>query len=143
MTASPSSAPLSTRLRLFLGALAAVAITLLAVYWTSPPKVTTATTMENAHGQVTGTSTAVVHDQRSDGVVLALCGLGIVFGLTAISGGRLKFTGPGGVGVEAIATAAAAGQTIGELSARVGTDDPQVQAALERWKGAIEGLKPQ
>jgi hypothetical protein len=102
------------------------------------PSVTTVTTTHGpAKNQV---STArQVQDQRSDGVILALLGLGSVLGLTAISGGRFAFTGPGGIRAE-IATVAEAGQLIGKVSERH-SDDPEVQVALARWQGTIDELK--
>jgi hypothetical protein len=136
--ANAQQAPLGTSLRVLLGLLAVVAFVLLAAYWSTPAKSTTVTTMYDKSGKV-ASSSREVQQQRSDGVVLGLLGLGAVLGLTAISGGRLSLTGPGGVGIQAAAALGAAGQAIGVASVKA-PDDQDVKDAVARWEGKLDAL---
>lgn len=136
---SNQNAPLALWLRLLLAALAAVVFVLLGLYWAMPAKSITVTTTYGKSEQRVS-STREVEDQRSDAVVLGLLGLGAVLGVTAISGGRLSLTGPGGVGLQAAAAIGAAGQAIGVASVQA-ADDPAVKAAIARWEGKLDALK--
>ena len=135
-----ASPPLNGVLRLLVGLLAVVALALLVTYWAMPAKSTTVTTMYSKSGQKSGSSRQV-QEQRSDGVVLGLLGLGAVLGLTAISGGRLSFTGPGGVSLQVVAAIGAAGEAIGAASVSAAADDPAFKDAAARWQGQLDAFK--
>jgi FtsZ-binding cell division protein ZapB len=83
----------------------------------------------------------------------------VILALTALLDARLKFTGPGGVGIEVQAVAAAANATIEpleeendrlraeiaqarpDLAETVAREDPHVAAARQRWKEVDQRLR--
>ena len=87
--------------------------------------------------------------EKSDAVILAGAGLAAILLLVAITGGRLKVTGPGGTGIEAVQVAGLAGEAVRVLKAeslrdfrrdsapetnKVVETSPTVEEAVRRWE---------
>jgi hypothetical protein len=129
-------------------ALVAVILAGIVVYYLVHPPTTTKTTTERDAQQTVTKTTVEEQAQVGEAILLGGFGFAAILGLTALRNGRLKFTGPGGSGVEAAtaAVAAAADATMtplmreherlrGELQAEGKSVelDPEVQEAVARW----------
>lgn len=152
---TPTKDRLLTRVQrgvLLVGALAIVF--LVALYVHSPPG-TTATELERDSKQHIVKTVRRETVQRSDVIVVAGLGFAFVMVLTVLFDGRVKLTGPGGAGIELVATAAAADAAIGQLTheneelraslakleGQAQPADPALLEALDRWKDVEERIR--
>lgn len=146
---TPPSHPQLTRAQKALLLISALVVVVLVVWYIgSPPKTTMITTERDADNRIVRT----IHEeqkQRSELIMLAGLGFAAILGLMALFDGRLKLTGPGGAGIELVATAAAADAAIAPLvheneelrerlvrleGQQVAPTDPALRDALDRWK---------
>lgn len=120
---------------------------------------TTRTTTERDQNQHLVMTVVEEQSSRSDALILAGLGFAVILALTALLDARLRFTGPGGVGIEVQAVAAAANATIEpleeenerlraeiaqarpDLAETVAREDPHVAAARQRWKEVDQRLR--
>lgn len=138
---------------LLVGALAI--ILLVALYVDSPPKTSVTEVERDAKHRVVKT---VQRDtaQRGDAIVVAGLGFALVLALMVLFDGRVKVTGPGGAGIELVATAAAADAAISQLTneneelresvaklegGQALPADPALREALDRWKDVEQRIR--
>jgi hypothetical protein len=144
----------SQKVILTVGAIAVALVTVLHIVF---PFDTTRTTTERDQEEFK--TVVEVQSSRSDALILAGLGFAVILALTALLDARLKFTGPGGVGIEVQAVAAAANATIEplekenerlreeiaqarpDLAETVAREDPHVAAARQRWKEVDQRLR--
>lgn len=137
----------------------AIAVALATVLYIVSPFGTTRTTTERDQNQDLVMTVVEEQSSRSDALILAGLGFAVILALTALLDARLRFTGPGGVGIEVQAVAAAANATIEpleeenerlraeiaqarpDLAETVAREDPHVAAARQRWKEVDQRLR--
>jgi hypothetical protein len=107
-------------------------------YIANPLVVKKTTTEKDASGKVTKT-TVEEAEQQSDVIIVGAAGLGAILVLIALWNGRLKLTGPGGCGVEWVATTAVAKVADAALDAQRVAHGVRTAAAQEAPRGEAEG----
>ena len=134
----------------------AIAIAVATGLYMAAPFGATKTTTERDQKQHLVKTVVEEQHSRSDALILAGLGFAMILALTAVLDARLKLTGPGGIGIEVQAIAAAANATIEPLEAEnqrlrtavaqarpdlAQTEDPHVVAARQRWKEVDQRLR--